>query len=240
MKYALQLCSVRDEEKKDFRTALEKVAALGYSAVEFAGLFGNKPEIVKTWLDELGLEAWGTHLDLERLDNDFDGVVSEHKALGCTNVTVPWLKPETRAETDILIEKMSEYSRRLAENGLTLFYHNHAHDFQPNADGIFFWNELVSRTSLPVEIDTYWAYAAAEDPLVWMDRLAAAGRLKMIHLKDGLSDGKGKPLGMGTAPVKAVYERAVALGAKIIVESETLCPSGIEEARISIDYLNSL
>lgn len=232
--------SVRDIAEKDLHKALEQVAALGYSAVEFAGLFGNKPETVREWLGGLGLEAWGTHTGLDALEKDFNGVVKEHRALGCNVLTVPWLSPATREETDAVIEKLSDYSRRLASEGITLSYHNHAHEFAPNKDGVFFWNELVSRTALPLEMDTYWVYAAAEDPLQWMDRLSAAGRLPLIHLKDGLSGGEGKPLGMGTAPVAAVHERAKDCGAKIIVESETLCPSGIDEARICIEYLKAL
>jgi putative NIF3 family GTP cyclohydrolase 1 type 2 len=41
---ALQLYSVRDDMEKDFYGTLEKVKALGYEGVEFAGLFGETPE----------------------------------------------------------------------------------------------------------------------------------------------------------------------------------------------------
>ena len=61
----------------------------------------------------------------------------------------------------------------------------------------------------------------------------------MIHIKDGYNDGKGMPLGMGTAPVDKVYRKAVELGVPMVVESETLTPSGMEEARICIEYLKT-
>ena len=44
---ALQLYSVRDFAEKDMRGTLQKVKALGYDGVEFAGLYGCAPEEVK-------------------------------------------------------------------------------------------------------------------------------------------------------------------------------------------------
>ena len=52
---ALQLYSVRDDMEKDFYGTLEKVKALGYEGVEFAGLFGEKAEDIKAKLAELNL-----------------------------------------------------------------------------------------------------------------------------------------------------------------------------------------
>ena len=47
-------------------------------------------------------------------------------------------------------------------------------------------------------------------------------------------------LGQGTAPVAAVYAKAVELNVPMVVESETLQPDGLTEAKICIDYLKSL
>ena len=47
-------------------------------------------------------------------------------------------------------------------------------------------------------------------------------------------------LGMGEAPVAAVYAKARELGIQMVVESETCKPSGMEEARICIEYLHTL
>jgi hypothetical protein len=45
---------------------------------------------------------------------------------------------------------------------------------------------------------------------------------------------------MGEAPVKAVVDYAKRNNLTMVVESETQTPSGIEEARICIEYLKSL
>ena len=41
MEYGLQLYSVRDITQKGLQSAMQKVADLGYTSVEFAGFCGN-------------------------------------------------------------------------------------------------------------------------------------------------------------------------------------------------------
>lgn len=71
-----------------------------------------------------------------------------------------------------------------------------------------------------------------------MERLK--DRICFIHIKDGLADGNGKPLGLGEAPVADVYKKAVEMGIPMVVESETCNPTGLDEAEICIKYLRSL
>ena len=62
-------------------------------------------------------------------------------------------------------------------------------------------------------------------------------RIAFIHLKDGNGGHKGYSLGMGSAPVKAVWERAKQLGFYMVVESEGCDPTGVEEVARCFDYL---
>ena len=240
MNYGLQMYSVRDVTEKDLRGALAQVAALGYENVEFAGFFGHSGEEVAGWLKELGLRASGTHTGLNALETDFEGVVACHKALGCDLVIVPYADAKSEAEADALIEKMKDFQKRLAAEGLRLGYHNHAHEFKAIEGGASLMERFFTQTELLLQLDTFWVYAAGEDPVAWMERTAAEGRLPVIHIKDGFADGEGVPLGKGTAPVKEVYQKAIELNVPMVVESETLTPSGMEEARICINYLKSL
>jgi sugar phosphate isomerase/epimerase len=126
----------------------------------------------------------------------------------------------------------------LAANGIKLGYHNHAGEFKETAYGAFIHKELEETTDVAFEIDTYWAYVAGLDPVATLERLK--DRVDVIHIKDGSADGHGEPLGRGTAPVAAVYAKANELGMRLVVESETLTPSGLDEARICYEYLKSL
>ena len=65
------------------------------------------------------------------------------------------------------------------------------------------------------------------------------GRLTFIHIKDGFKGGEGKPLGQGEAPCEAVYRKAVEMGIPMVVESETLQPAGMTEAKVCIEFLKA-
>ena len=93
------------------------------------------------------------------------------------------------------------------------------------------------RTNLDIEVDTFWAFVGMGHPIELLERLQ--DRIHVIHIKDGFADGRGMPLGMGEAPVADVYKKAKEMGALMVVESETLTPDGLTEARICIDYLRS-
>ena len=49
---------------------------------------------------------------------------------------------------DVFVKKASEISKRLAQDGITLAYHNHAHEFKLNADGSLIYEQLLYRTDL--------------------------------------------------------------------------------------------
>ena len=59
---AVQLYTLREEMKVDMRATLEKVKALGYEGVEFAGLFGKTGEEVRDMCQEIGLVPLSAHV----------------------------------------------------------------------------------------------------------------------------------------------------------------------------------
>ena len=238
MEYGLQLYSVRDFTEQDLEGTLKKVAELGYRYVEFAGFFGHSAEEVKAMLDRYGLIVSGTHSGLGDLDADFDATVKYHKTLGNTNYIVPGAPTWTAAELDETIAKINKYQPMLAAEGIRMAYHNHDGEFRPNADGQIPHEEMERRTNIDFQIDTFWAFVAGKDPVEVITRLK--DRVHVIHLKDGLRNGKGYSLGEGEAPVAAVREKAIELGMHMVVESETLQPDGISEVTRCINYLKSL
>ena len=66
----LQLYSVREDLEKDFEGTLRKVKALGYDAVEFAGLFGHGAEEVRNLCKEIGLIPLSAHVPFVDMMND--------------------------------------------------------------------------------------------------------------------------------------------------------------------------
>jgi len=238
MKYGVQLYSIRDVLRADYRNALEIVAEQGYKLVETITT-DTPASDVAAWCKELGLTVSGTHTGAPLLEDAvLAQTIADHKAMDCKLLIIPGHDTSTAEKIDGFVALINKVQPVLAAEGITLAFHNHYKEFQPNADGQIPYDELLSRTSIKLELDTYWAYHAGQDPVALMDKLA--DRLVAIHIKDGTADGTGYPLGMGTAPVKAVWEKAKAMGLPMIVESETQTPDGPTETKICIDYLKNL
>ena len=237
MEYGIQMYSVRDLAEKDLDAALRGVSELGYKNVEFAGFFGHSAQEVKGMLDRYGLKVSGTHTGWKEVAENFAETVAYHHAIGNRNIIVPGADLDNQQKLDAFIKMANEFQPKLEAEGISFGYHNHAHEFKPNADGSMIHDQLVYRTKLNLEIDTYWAFVGMGHPIELMERLK--DRLRVIHIKDGSADGHGTPLGMGEAPVADVYRKAKQMGLPMVVESETCKPSGMEEAKICIRYLKA-
>ena len=236
--YGIQLYSLRDISKDDLEGTLKAVADMGYKTVEFAGFFGHSAEEVKGWLDKYGLKAVGTHTGWQELDKNFDATVAYHKAIDCPDIIIPWAPHETRKDIDMMIEKINKWVPALKKEGLTLHYHNHNKELIKTAEGFIPLYELYDKTDILFETDIFWVYVAGVNPVELINKFG--DRVKMIHLKDGFSNGEGKSLGQGTAPVAEVLKLALDTNRKIVVESEGLDPTGKEEVNRCIDYLKSM
>ncbi len=238
MEYGIQMYSLRDAAEKDLGGALAAVAGMGYKFVEFAGFFGHSAQQVKSWLEQYGLQVSGTHTGWPELTEDnLAATIAYHKAIGNKRIIIPGADLGTAAKLDEFIALVNRVQPLLAAEGIDLGFHNHWIEFKPNEDGLVPHTELENRTSITFEIDTYWAWYAGQDPVAVLERLAH--RVPVIHLKDGLADGEGKPLGHGAAPLDAVYAAAAAHGMQMVVESETLTPDGPTETATCMEWLKT-
>ena len=165
-------------------------------------------------------------------------IILFHKAIGNPCYIIPGADLSTPEKLNQLIKLVNYAQPILAKEGISLAYHNHSFEYDLMPNGVSAFAMLEKNTRIDFELDTYWIYNAGLDPLEEMKRLRH--RVSAIHIKDGFMGGEGVPLGRGTAPVKEVYYLAKELGYRIIVESETLTPDGLSEAKECISYLNSL
>ena len=246
MNYGLQLYSVRDLAQENYDEALRRVAEMGYTMVEPAGFFGLPATEVAAMLKHYGLTACSTHTGTKLLFDDFEATVAYHKAIGCNDIIIPGAKHSTAEEVDLLVDQINRVQPMLAAEGMRLHYHNHWQEFRPNKDGQIVEEELAKRTNILFEIDTFWVFDAGLRAVEVMERYK--DRMHFIHLKDGFaqnfddpeSHAVGKSLGSGAAPVEEVRRKAIEMGLEIVVESEGLEPTGIEEVKRCIDYLKGL
>ena len=239
MEYGLQMWSVRDMAKEQgLEATLKAVAEIGYKYVEFAGFYGHSAEEVKGWLDKYGLKCASTHTPWTDLVEDFDGTIKYHKTIGAENIVFPSIDTRNPEVVEVFIDFCKEYIPRVKAEGLKVHFHNHTSEFALHDDGFMVYPVLEMRTDLMFQPDIYWVYMSHVNPIDLINRLK--DRISIIHVKDGDDNRKSLPLGKGTAPVAEAVALAKKLGYMMIVESDTCDPSGIEEARISFEYLKSL
>lgn len=250
--YGIQMYSLRDVTPTSLRDTLKQVSEMGYKYIEFAGFFDNSAEDVRAWLDEYGLVASGTHSGLAKLAPDvIDETIAYHKTIGCENLIVPGCDWSTRELADGVIDTLNAAQKKLAENGIRLGYHNHSREFFPNEAGIVFEDEVIARTSVELEIDTFWLFNTGIDVIPYLE--AHKDRIRVVHVKDGIPSApehksfadvhngvSGRSLGSGNAPVAAVRKWAIANNVLMVVESEGLDPTGPAEVGRCIDYLHTL
>ena len=238
IEYGLQMFSVRDVTGNDMEGALKAVAEMGYKYVEYAGFSGHSAEQIKEWQDKYGLVCCGTHSGWEDLRPEkIEETIAYHKTIGNPNYIIPGADLDSLDKIIDFCAIMNKAQIRLAEAGIHLAYHNHSHEFEVRSWGSTIHSELEKRGTFDFEIDTYWVFNAGLDPVETLKRLA--GRVRIIHLKDGVPGDKGRSLGEGKAPVTAVREYAIRMGLRMVVESETLTPTGLEEVKRCIDFLKA-
>ena len=96
---AIQLFSVRDEAAADMRGTLEKIKALGYEGVEFAGMYEYTPAQLKAMCSEIGLTPISAHVPYEAFMADLEGTVKAYSEIGCEYVVIPYLVDSLRPGT---------------------------------------------------------------------------------------------------------------------------------------------
>ena len=250
--YGIELYSLRDITDCSMKLALKESAEMGYRTAEFAGFFDYNAEQIKTWLDTYGLKPIATHTGLGALDDEhIEATIAYHKAIGCSNIVVPSVPFATQEQMDASLAALSKAQKRLAAEGIALGYHNHSLEFLPTAYGKIFEEELLARTDVLLEVDTFWSFNAGVDTIAFLN--AHKDRVFLLHLKDGIPTAaenqnaahcyegvSGKAVGEGKAPVRDVIAWATAHDVPMIVESEGLDPTGLAEVGRCMDFLKSI
>ena len=267
---ALQLYTVRGDMEQDFKGTLQKVKALGYDGVEFAGLFNNAPADINAMCKEIGLVPISAHVPLADMLADVDKVIADYKAIGCEYIVVPYVTEERRPGGDKFFQMVDEI-RAIGEKckaaGLTLLYHNHDFEFKKLESGEYGLDYLYANVPadlLQTELDQCWVKYSGLDPVEYLKKYT--GRAPVVHLKDfhiegkqegdpyaliGLNENETKkssafefrPLGNGVQDIPSIIAAAKEAGSKwLVVEQDqpSMDKTPIECAATSMEYLKSI
>ena len=196
---AVQLYSVRGDMENDFYGTLKAVKQMGYDGVEFAGLYGNSPEQVKAWCDELGLTPVSAHVPLGDMLADIDKVIADYKTIGCEYIAIPWVDASRHPDGPdfwTTIHDIKDISKKTNEAGIVLLYHNHDFEFKlfhnngrkHPEPGLDFMYSFLTPEELQTELDLCWVKFAGNDPVSYIEKYA--GRVPVLHFKDYYTEGE--------------------------------------------------
>jgi len=242
---ALQLYTIRDFTEKDLPGTLKKVKEIGFNAVELAGMYDKTAPELKAMLDEVGLTAVSAHVGIQAFQADMQGTIDAYKTLGCKYIGIPWLSKEDLPGGENwaqMKESFKEVAAKCKAAGITLMYHNHAHEFDKLPCGTYINDALFNELpEVETEIDTGWVHAVDLCPAEYIRKYA--GRCPVVHLKDTDKNAKeDRPVGQGTQDMPAITKAAEESGAKVlIVELDNAVGiTSLEAAKQGFDYLKSL
>ena len=199
------------------RETFRRVKEIGYDAVQISAIGKDIPASLLAELSrEYGLPITCTHTSFDRIVNDTDRVIEEHKLFGCTEIGLGAMNGEFRGSKENLerfIATLAPAVEKIRAAGLTFGYHNHAFEFDPlsDADGVGF-DVLVEKTDWNFILDTYWVAYAGGDPVDFIRRLK--GRVLNLHFKDMKTSPKGEicPVGQGVLDFGAIVAAAEETG----------------------------
>jgi sugar phosphate isomerase/epimerase len=241
----LQLYSVRHASAQDLLGVIAKVAAMGYSGVEFAGYHGQDAKAIRQALDDNGLVAAGTHIGIDHLQPEQAAATEDfHSTIGCKWLIIPWLAEDLRNSPESAIEtgkKLTELSDAWRGKGFSLGFHAHDGDMKPLADGKSAWDHLAANTpnDFILQYDTANGMAGGADPV--QPILDWPGRNRSLHLK-GYAGGHGAIIGQDDIPWQRVFEAAESTGGTewYIVEHELAEETALSDVELCLKNLREM
>lgn len=241
--FSLQLYTVRDQTARHFQETIRQVAALGYTGVEFAG-YGDLPASeLAALLQETRLQAAGTHVGLNKVEQDLDGEIDYCLAISCRALIIPALPREAYTAQGMhgMAQRFNAWGRRCHERGIAFGFHNHTWEFT-EAEGKYLLDILLDETDpdfVQSELDTYWAAHAGVDPIAYLKR--RSGRVRWVHLKDMTAERTFAEVGAGTLDINGIIDAAKQAGTQeYVVENDAPTIPSLESARQSIENLRRL
>jgi sugar phosphate isomerase/epimerase len=239
----LQLYTVRAAMQESVERTLERVAAIGYKEVEFAGYFDRSPQQIRTALDQNGLSAPAAHLPLESFENDWETTVAAAATVGHHYLILPSLPTTDRTGLDAyrsFAERFNRFGERAKTAGLAFGYHNHDFEFAPQ-DGRIPYDILLEQTDpalVTFEMDLFWITKAGGDPSAYFH--THPGRFHLVHVKDMSGDGSMVDVGAGTIDFAALFALSDEAGIRHYIVEHDDPSAPLESIAASYRYLHAL
>jgi sugar phosphate isomerase/epimerase len=242
----LQLYTVRRQLAADFGGTLERIAALGFQEVEFAGYHGRGPAEIKAALRRHKLSAPSAHIGTAELREGLEAAVGAARVVGHRYLVLGHVPAEERRSLDDyrrLADLLNRAGERTRRAGVRLCYHNHDFEFE-EMDGRVPYDLLLAETDarlVKIQLDLYWLAKAGRRAPDYFAR--HTGRFASVHVKDMDATPRRffTEVGRGVIDFKSIFAAAGRAGVRhYFVEQDETPASPFDSAKASLDYLRRL
>jgi len=238
-KISVQLWSVREALKQDFKGTISQLADMGFQGVELAGDFGefsDNPEGLKEFISSLGMQISGAHVNYESLsDENFDQTIHFYKTANVPMLMIPYDARAGKLDAiDQVINDLNRLSPKVEAHGIRFGYHNHDFEFANYSaeKGIpTFWDYIAQSTSdsFVLQLDVGWVNYVGLNPVDYVKKYP--GRTLTTHYKATLqptTKDKQPIIGQDTLNWGELYEANKTVGGTqwIVLEQEEY-PNGL-------------
>lgn len=233
IKLGPQLYTVREftQTPEDIENTFRICHENEYETVQISG-FGPLPiEQMTALLDRYDIHVCCTHSSFDRMTEDLDTLIEEHKQMNCPVIglgAMPrqyWEHPDAIGE---FIQTIMPIAEKIKAAGLQFAYHNHNMEFQRVKDGRLIMQILLEETDpelfhfIP---DTYWLQMGGVNPASYLRKMN--GRVEVCHFKDFAVE-MNKPVyaevGCGNLDLLDCFKACQEIGAQAIVIEQDVCP----------------
>lgn len=275
VKLGVQASTVKESfiEAGPYET-MKKLADIGYKSVEISQVETTPENIaeIQKATEEFGIEVSSMSASLEpqteggeSLTTDYDKIVADCKAVDTDLLRIGMLPMNYMSSLEKVLEfcaKVNEVTKKLKEDGITLYYHNHHIEFV-KYDGRFLLDIIREKAPLlGFELDVHWIQRGGANPLEVLKDYD--GKVELVHLKDyrvapikqeaidALSTGDMEPfmnafygsiefaeLGTGSLDLNAIIEQSIKSGCRylLVEQDDTYDVDPFDALKTSYDWL---
>lgn len=192
-KIGVQMMMLKDKvDQTGPYEVLRRLKDSGFTAVEVSQIAMTAENVaeMRRAKDELGTDFGALSAGLgagpnDSLLTDFDKIVDDARTLGASRLRIGMMPFSAMASHEALLDfcrQAQEVSARLADEGLTLYYHNHHVEFA-KVGGVTLLDVIRAEApDMRLEIDVHWVQRGGKDPVRTLERYA--GLVDLVHLKD--------------------------------------------------------
>ena len=208
-------------------------------------------------LSGTSLKVVALHENLGHILENPRDIVAEAKVLGTKNIVITGMRKFDYSDEKAVLElanQLNTAGHQLAEQGLSLSYHNHNCEFQKVNEVQTAFDLLLEKTDekwLNFEVDAFWAVEAGVDIIQLLKKVGH--RQSFLHLTDRGCRPKGKigsilksdclELGTGNMNLNGILHQSKQNRVdSLIIETHRnwINQSALDSARLSIEYLNKI